>query len=1237
MKRLIAERCSVPVLAAVVLAVGLAAPSEAALATWVTSVQSVQVTLSGTATSGSATLSSGTVIANCVPFASFSTDGPQDQMGRMLIDVYFQAGSPPSVVVQRNLGLSGDSIVVNIAVVEFNSANVRVQQNTFQITSTTTSPTLGTAVDTGRAAMVFYARCSVTGGYSWPQAAVAGYIDTSSNPSSTLNFTRGGTGATLDGHYYVFEALGGQFAVQQGSCSMASSVTYCDVVLSSVDMSKTFVMTSYRTASNADPRFHTVYSYLFSDSGTLKVRNGRGVAGANTIDDVRAFAVTFASDGYVQRNYHSFGTTDTQVDTAINSVETATAMAWGSAYTPFSTGSTGSGGNTNLQAAPRRVSIPSATVLRGNRGALPTGFPGGMSAYFEAVEWKASPTAVEVVGAWARRYGSRVRVDWQTGFEVDNLGFHVYREVDGRRERVTPELVAGTALLAGGGVRVRAGDAYALWDDAAREGGRYWLEAWDLSGERTWHGPFEVEPGDGDPPGGKPSRLLRGLGAGGRARIDERPVEAAAGELSSALTSTSAAAGLTAGTLAASIRPPRGELRSIDRQWLVAGAGAVKLAVRQDGWTRAGGDELLAAGLDPAVDPDRLVLYGDGVEVPIDVVGGDDGRLDPGDAVEWYGQGLDTVSTDTRVYYLVVGEAKGQRIESTSAADGGIVAPASFPFEVAREDKAVHFPALKNGEEDNFFGPVLAGEAVSQSLPVHHLDPGRDVSLAVRLQGVSDGQHRVGVRLNGRLLGSVEWLGDLSGEATFPVAAGVVVDGTAVVVFEPQSSEGDVSLIDRVVLRYGHVWAADAGVLTCTAPAGAVLTIGGFPAGEVHVVDVTDPHRPIELEGRVAGAGQGRSWSGAVAGEGTRRLLAFAASAALRPAWIRADRSSSLWAADGADLVVIGPADLLAAVEPLIRLRESEGLEVLAADIDDVFDEFGAGACGPEALRRFLFHAATAWDHPARYALLVGDSTVDPRDYLGLGAPDLVPTKLIEAQYLETASDEWLGDFDGDGLAELTLGRLPVGTVAEAATVAGKIVAHDAQRTGGTVVLVADVNDEGNDFEAASGQLRELVPAGVPVTVLNRSTLGDAASKALLVEELGRDGFLVNYVGHGSVQRWSGNVLTAPQAAGLSMSRLTVALLMTCLNGYFHDPSLDSLAEALLKAPLGGAAAVWASTGLTEMIPQALMDQALLRSLFAGGEPPRLGDAIRDAKAATDDRDVRATWVLLGDPTMTVQ
>ena len=54
--------------------------------------------------------------------------------------------------------------------------------------------------------------------------------------------------------------------------------------------------------------------------------------------------------------------------------------------------------------------------------------------------------------------------------------------------------------------------------------------------------------------------------------------------------------------------------------------------------------------------------------------------------------------------------------------------------------------------------------------------------------------------------------------------------------------------------------------------------------------------------------------------------------------------------------------------------------------------------------------------------------------------------------------------------------------------------------------------------------------------------------------------------------------MTNEEALGLRNEHLSMFVMMTCLNGYFQDPVLDSLAESLLKAEHGGAVAVWASS-----------------------------------------------------------
>ena len=109
---------------------------------------------------------------------------------------------------------------------------------------------------------------------------------------------------------------------------------------------------------------------------------------------------------------------------------------------------------------------------------------------------------------------------------------------------------------------------------------------------------------------------------------------------------------------------------------------------------------------------------------------------------------------------------------------------------------------------------------------------------------------------------------------------------------------------------------------------------------------------------------------------------------------------------------------------------------------------------------------------------------------------------------------------------------------------------------------------------------------------------------------------LTTYIGHASVEIWANNVFSSPDAMALTNgNRLPVVVALNCLNGYFHDVYTLSLAEALMKAPNGGAVAVWASSTLTQPDQQALMGQELFSQLFRTREP--------DARPGCGAREVR--------------
>src|SRR5262249_34993239 len=201
-------------------------------------------------------------------------------------------------------------------------------------------------------------------------------------------------------------------------------------------------------------------------------------------------------------------------------------------------------------------------------------------------------------------------------------------------------------------------------------------------------------------------------------------------------------------------------------------------------------------------------------------------------------------------------------------------------------------------------------------------------------------------------------------------------------------------------------------------------------------------------------------------------------------------------------------------------------------------------------------------------------------------------TKLLDTALLETASDDWFADFDNDGVAEIPIGRWPVRSLSEVTGIVAKLLRYEGTEPAAEALLVADANDEFN-FEQATDELREQLPANLHVEEIKRGQLDAPTAKAQLFAAINRGQKLVNYNGHGSLNLWRGNLLTADEARALNNNTLPVFVLMNCLNNYFQDATNDSLGEALLKSERGGAVAVWASSGLTSPQSQAMMNQEL--------------------------------------------
>lgn len=511
--------------------------------------------------------------------------------------------------------------------------------------------------------------------------------------------------------------------------------------------------------------------------------------------------------------------------------------------------------------------------------------------------------------------------------------------------------------------------------------------------------------------------------------------------------------------------------------------------------------------------------------------------------------------------------------------------------------------------------------------------------LDVTLQGIFDGAHNVDVILNDTKIEEVIFSNMDKGHATLQFTQqGLLQEGDNKLQLIASGGDMDFSLVDVVSLTYWHTYTADNDALRFTAHGRGKVTVSGFSASDIRVMDITDPNTVWELSRKVAAQGSAYAATFGVPFTGPRTLLAFNGNSILHPAAITSNNPSALHSTNNrANMVIIAHSSLMSALTPLKQFREGQGRSVAIIDVEDIYDEFSFGNKTPEAIQDFLLTAYKDWTGKPRFLLLTGDATVDPRDYLGYGLSDLVPTNLVDGVYSEAASDDLFADFNGDGLPEMAVGRIPAGAASEVTTVVSKIIGYELAAADSWTKNAVVVSDRGSsdvfDFEGGSDEIVAMIAPYMTTVkkVYRRDYTSDAAAQDLL-NGINAGALIINYMGHGSEDTWGGNILVASDADSLTNGlKLPFFMNMTCWNGLFAGPYRVSIGEALLKAGNGGAIAVWASSGLTDPDPQHVMNRQMITLLF-NGTRPTLGEAAVQAKAATTDMDVRRTWILIGDP-----
>jgi hypothetical protein len=349
--------------------------------------------------------------------------------------------------------------------------------------------------------------------------------------------------------------------------------------------------------------------------------------------------------------------------------------------------------------------------------------------------------------------------------------------------------------------------------------------------------------------------------------------------------------------------------------------------------------------------------------------------------------------------------------------------------------------------------------------------------------------------------------------------------------------------------------------------------------------------------------------------------------------------------------LAIGTDELLKPLQPLLELRQAEGLTVQTIEVQQIYDQY-YGFAEPQAIGAYLSKAARLYPS-LRYVLLVGDATYEPADRPALKEQNRLPTFFIDTIFGgQTASEMPFAIFDEADPQFLTnapafqpkfaVGRLPASSPQQVRQWVNKVLEYEkGQRKpqSKVVLAIADPQEAHFAYDAAAFlELWKEPTAGESFL----PEVGETDLKQKMQEIFKQDYQMIAYFGHGAIDLWGKDeIFTAQEAKALSgQVSYPLVLNFTCLTGYYIHPEVLSLTEALLWNPKGGAVVVIAPTSLTLAEDQSFLWRALVES-YQNVENARIGDvwlaslpniALRNQGV----RDVVLTYTLFGDPALTL-
>ena len=431
--------------------------------------------------------------------------------------------------------------------------------------------------------------------------------------------------------------------------------------------------------------------------------------------------------------------------------------------------------------------------------------------------------------------------------------------------------------------------------------------------------------------------------------------------------------------------------------------------------------------------------------------------------------------------------------------------------------------------------------------------------------------------------------------------------------------------------------------------------------GDIRIWDVTDPLNAASL------ATEFSDGSAYIIDEtsGLNQYIAFYGDNYLEPEIIGPVPNQNLHGTGRTDMVIVTHPDFISQAAQLATHRQkNDGLEVLVATPEQIYNEFSSGKPDITAIRDFmkmLYDRAESEPEMPRYLLLFGKGSYDNRPG-NPSAMNFIPTYQSPNSIRPTqsfVSDDFYGLLDDgegefEGLVDIGTGRLPVSSPEQAQAVVNKIINYNtAGKKGDWQNILSFIGDDGdNNIHMRDADiLAEGVKSNYPVYNIEKIYL-DAWPKIgtslgqrypgvnqAISERIRKGSLIINYTGHGNELRLADeNIIDINDVLSWNnRDRQPVFMTATCEFSRFDNPERVSAGEMLLLNPDGGGIALFSTTRLVYATPNFFLNQNFYRFIlerYYSGREMRLGDVMRLTKINSGSGINKRNFTLLGDPSM---